>query len=168
MNLSIKFHFIQFQQIFIKMHLPFVTQCNWCLFCLIKTIMSFLWLNKLYYKVSKQNYSFFCFCFLNILFLRERELVHGAQVRRHHTLTTLSQLPAAIRVFSQLTAMSEISAECPRSVARRRPSSVAQIFTKQSSEPCSNTKGQKISNEAKICTTTPSPWGCLNQTNSIN
>jgi hypothetical protein len=36
--------------------------------------------------------------------------------------------------------MSEISAECPRSVARRRPSSVAQIFTKQSSEPYKDTK----------------------------
>lgn len=46
--------------------------------------------------------------------------------------------------------MSEISAECPRSVARRRPSSVAQIFTKQSSEPYGNTKGQKIYNETEI------------------
>ena len=46
--------------------------------------------------------------------------------------------------------MSEISAECPRSVARRRPSSVAQIFTKQSSEPYINTKGKKIYNETEI------------------
>lgn len=59
----------------------------------------------------------------------------GAQVRRHHTLMILSQLAEAIRVFSWLTAMSEISAEWPRSVARSRPSSVAQIFTRQSSEP---------------------------------
>lgn len=61
--------------------------------------------------------------------------VIGAQVRRHHSLMTLSQLAEAMRVFSWLTAMSEISAAWPRSVARSRPSSVAQIFTKQSSEP---------------------------------
>lgn len=61
--------------------------------------------------------------------------VMGAQVRRHHSLMTLSQLAEAIRLFSWLTAMSQISAEWPRSVARSRPSSVAQIFTRQSSEP---------------------------------
>lgn len=61
--------------------------------------------------------------------------VMGAQVRRHHTLMVLSQLAEARSVFSWLTAMSQISAEWPRSVARRRPSSVAQIFTRQSSEP---------------------------------
>ena len=61
--------------------------------------------------------------------------VTGAQVRRHHTRITLSQLADAISVFSWLTAMSEISAACPRSVDSSRPSSVAQIFTKQSSEP---------------------------------
>lgn len=59
----------------------------------------------------------------------------GAQVRRHHTRMVLSQLAEAMRVFSKLTAMSQISAEWPRSVAKRRPSSVAQIFTRQSSEP---------------------------------
>lgn len=61
--------------------------------------------------------------------------VMGAQVRRHHTLMVLSQLAEARRLFSWLTAMSQISAECPRSVARSLPSSVAQIFTRQSSEP---------------------------------
>ncbi|TNN25015.1 hypothetical protein EYF80_064858 [Liparis tanakae] len=55
----------------------------------------------------------------------------GAQVCRHHTRMVLSQEPAAI----MLTAMSEISAAWPRSVASRRPSSVPQIFTRQSSEP---------------------------------
>lgn len=59
----------------------------------------------------------------------------GAQVRRHHTLMVLSQLAEAMSVFSWFTAMSQISAEWPRSVARSRPSSVAQIFTRVSSEP---------------------------------
>lgn len=61
--------------------------------------------------------------------------VMGAQVRRHQTLMALSQLAEARRVFSWLTVMSQISAEWPRSVDRSRPSSVAQIFTRQSSEP---------------------------------
>lgn len=59
----------------------------------------------------------------------------GAQVRRHHTRTILSQLAEARSVFSKFTVISEISAACPRKVASRRPSSVAQIFTRQSSEP---------------------------------
>lgn len=59
----------------------------------------------------------------------------GAQVRRHHTRMILSQLAEARSVFSKFTVMSEISAEWPRRVARRRPSSVAQIFIRQSSEP---------------------------------
>lgn len=61
--------------------------------------------------------------------------VMGAQVRRHHTRMVLSQLAEARSVFSWLTAMSQISAEWPRSVASKRPSSVAQILTRQSSEP---------------------------------
>lgn len=59
----------------------------------------------------------------------------GAQVRRHQTLIILSQLPAAIMVFSQFTAISDISAACPLRVANNLPSSVAQIFTRQSSDP---------------------------------
>lgn len=59
----------------------------------------------------------------------------GAQVCKHHTLMVLSQDPAAIMVFSWLTAISEISAAWPRSVASKRPSSVPQILTRQSSEP---------------------------------
>lgn len=59
----------------------------------------------------------------------------GAQVRKHHTRMILSQLAEARSVFSKFTVISEISAACPRRVASRRPSSVAQIFTRQSSEP---------------------------------
>lgn len=90
------------------------------------------------------QYHFISTAYEEVLFLTCMEVMEaewpcrtatGAQVRRHHTLTILSQLPAASSVFSQLTAMSEISAECPRSVESRRPSSVAQILTKQSSDP---------------------------------
>lgn len=49
---------------------------------------------------------------------------------------TLSQLPAANNVFSQFTAISEISALCPRNVASNLPSELDQIFTKLSSAPC--------------------------------
>lgn len=62
----------------------------------------------------------------------------GAHVRRHQTRIILSQLPAAIMVFSKFTAMSDISAACPLKVANSLPSSVAQIFTRQSSEPLKN------------------------------
>lgn len=59
----------------------------------------------------------------------------GLQYCMHHTLSILSQLPAANRVFSLFTAMSVISEDAPRRVDRRRPSRALQIFTKKSSAP---------------------------------
>lgn len=52
-----------------------------------------------------------------------------------HAVLTLSQLPAASNVFSQFTAISDISALCPLKVARSLPSELDQIFTKLSSAP---------------------------------
>lgn len=55
--------------------------------------------------------------------------------KEEKSLLTLSQLPAATKVFSQLIAISVISAWWPRKVANSRPSLVDHILTKLSSAP---------------------------------
>jgi hypothetical protein len=62
----------------------------------------------------------------------------GAVVCRHHTRRILSMLPAASSEFSVFTAISVISADAPRSVTKRRPSTALHTLTSRSSAPCTD------------------------------